>query len=75
MCVFYMICLLLANTQWCENQTKLETSDKKTILQFLTAIQTPELSVWFWVSERARERLREGQGVRKKWLKNRKDNE
>lgn len=46
-CVFGTY-LFLTSTQWRENQTKgLETSDKKTILQFPTAIQTRTLFVLF----------------------------
>lgn len=36
--------LFLTSTQWCENKTKgLEPSDQKTILQYLTAKQTPTM--------------------------------
>lgn len=51
LCVLLRVCvckvyLFLASTQWRENQTKdLEPSDKKTILQFLTAMQTTKLFV------------------------------
>lgn len=56
-CVFETY-LFLTSIQWRENQTKgLEPSVKKTILQYLTAIQTPTLFVLFRVGVCNRKRV------------------
>lgn len=65
--------LFLTSTQWRENQTKgLEPSVKKTILQYLTAIQTPTLFVLFRVGVCNRKRVHMEKG--KESLKKKKVN-
>lgn len=62
-CVFETY-LFLTSIQWRENQTKgLEPSVKKTILQYLTAIQTPTLFVLFRVGVCNRKRVHMEKGL------------